>query len=158
MPLVDVVYDLHSDDAILWLLTFRDPVSGQELRAVSNLEDVVSNGRTFTAFPFEVTLPPDAGDGRPQSLKIQFPNVGRELMEMVRAYSPDQPPTVKLELVLGNSPNTVEKTIDFLQVISANYDALTISFELSMAPIFGRRTCFCRYDDDEFPGLHWSAR
>lgn len=158
MPLVNVVNQLHSDDPLLWLLTVRLPIitaNRTVLRAVSNLEDVVSRGETFSAFPFQVTLPPDDGQ-RIQNLIITFPNVGRELMQVVREYRPTQPPEVLLELVLGNNPNVVEKTIDLLTVQSASYDALAVTFTLSGNNSFSRATSAARYDQREFPGLFWA--
>ena len=158
MPLVDVINSISTTDALIWLLEFTDPVSGVKLRAASNNIGINSRGQYYDAFPFTVTLPPDSGDGRPQNVTVSFPNTGRELMRLVREYSPDQPPLVKIELVLASAPNVPEKTIDFLQVIGAQYDALTVTFQLSSTPIFGRKTLLNLYDDYEFPGLHWSLR
>ena len=134
-----------------------DPSSGVVLRAVSNLEAVVSRGQTYEAFPFEVKLPPDDGQ-RIQSLQITFPNVGRELGQLIREYAPDTPPQVKLELVLANSPGTVEKTIDFLRVNSVNYDTLAVTFTLNADLTFGRKTSLATYNGYEFPGLMWGLR
>lgn len=158
MPLVDVINSLHSEDALIWLLTFQDHSGGNVLRACNNNEPMTSRGMTFEAFPFSVKLPPDSGDGRPQNLTITFPNTGRELMRLLREYAPESPPQVKLELVLASAPSTVEKVIDFLQVSGADYDALAVNVQLTATPIFGRKTLMNLYDDDEFPGLHWSLR
>lgn len=157
MPLVDLVNDLHSDDALFWLLTFEDPNSNVTLRAVSNLEDVISRGNTYTAFPFDVTLPPDDGQ-RIQNLTLSFPNVGRELMEFVRNYSPETPPNVIVELVLFSDPDTVEKRIDFLQLGTITYDALVVNMQLTTNNIFARKTCYNTYDYANFPGLFFSLK
>ena len=157
MPLVTAINQLHGQDALLWLLTFSEPNSNVVYRAVSNLEDVVSRGQTFTAIPFEVTLPPDDGQ-RFQNLQISFANVGRELMQLIREYQPSTPPLVKLELVLSDAPDTVEKTIDFMRLESASYDALSITFTLSGSNIFQRKTCQATYDSWEFPGLSFALK
>lgn len=157
MPLATVVNDLHSDDALLWLLTFRDYTSGLVLRAVNNLEEVTSRTFRYQPFPFELTLPPDDGD-RFQTLSLTFPNAGRELMQLIRKYAPDQPPLVKIELVLANSLDTVEKTIDFLTMTNASYDALAVTITLAPANIFQRKTCQATYNSTEFPGLFFALR
>lgn len=157
MPLANVVSRLHSDVSFFWLLTFSDPTSNVELRAVSNLEDVTSRGNLYKAFPFEVTLPPDDGT-KPQNAQVRFPNVGRELMDLVRRYQPDQRPNVLLELVLSSSLDTVEKRIDFLTLADASYDALSITFTLAYSNIFERKTSGNTYDAYEWPGLFFALK
>ena len=155
MPLINVVSQQLSDTAYFWLLTFIDPNSNISLRAVNNLQDVQSRGEVYTAFPFGLVLPTDDG-AKIQNVTISFPNVGRELMRMVREYAPEYPPRIKIELVLSDSPDVVEKTIDFLTVANATYDNLTISFTLAPNGIFARKTCLATYNQAEFPAMFWA--
>lgn len=157
MPLATVVNTLHTDTALLWLLTVREPNNNIVLRAAANLEAVVSRGNTYEAFPFEVKLAPDDGQ-RIQGIQVTFPNVGRELMEVIREYSPETPPGVLLELVLSDAPDTVEKQVDFLRVGSVDYDTLTATFNLIGDLTFGRKTSLPTYSQYEFPALFWSQR
>ena len=57
MPLVNLVNEQHSDVAYFFLMTITDPESRTVINVVNNLEDVVSRGVTYSAFPFEVQLP-----------------------------------------------------------------------------------------------------
>jgi len=160
MAIANVVNTPMVRETFLWLLTFEDSQepANVTLRAVNNLEDVTSRGDVYTAFPFQLTLPPDDGQ-KPQSLKLVFSNVGRELMQLVREYAPGfNNPKVKLELVLASAPDTVEKLIDFMEVSSAEYDAKDITFTLSSSSIFARKTCTGTYNQVEFPSLFWSIR
>lgn len=157
MPIQDTVNQQSIDAAFLWLLTFRTHADDLVLRAVNNLENVTSRGRTYHAFPFEIKLPPDDGQ-KPQNVSISFPNAGRELMRMVREFGPELKPQVTLELVLSNNPDVVEKTIDFLAVGSVQYDALVVEFGLIPTNIFARTTCSARYSQAEFPGLFFALR
>lgn len=155
MPLVNVVNSLNVDEALLWLLTIEDHAGNQTLRAVNNLESVVSRGHTYEAFPFDLTLPPDDGQ-KPQNMQLTFANVGREAVDLVRRYQSDRPPTVKLELVLSSDPDVVEKSIDFMTVTTAEYDPVEIRFSLASNFIFNRKTCLARYTSEEFPGLFFA--
>lgn len=157
MPLARIVNTPQVNEALFWLLTFTDPDDGTVLRAVNNLEDVTSRGDVFTAFPFGVVLPPDDGQ-KIASLDLVFPNVGRELMQLVREYEPGLKPKVKMELVLSLDPDTVEKTVDFMEVADVNYDALDITFNLVSSSIFNRKTCTGTYNQSEFPGLFWGLK
>jgi len=157
MPLATIVNSPQITDALLWLLTFTDDDTNVVLRAVNNLEAVTSNGELFEPFPFELVLPPDDGK-KPQNLTVAFPNVGRELMTLVREYPPGVHPQVRFDLVLSSAPDTIEKTVDFMEVISVSYDAMAINFQLASSSIFARKTCSATYNQAEFPGLFWGLR
>jgi len=155
MPLASIVNSQQVQDALLWILEFTDHNGATVLRAVNNLEDVTSNGHLYTAFPFELTLPPDDGQ-RPQSLSLTFPNVSQDLVHLIREYAPGLNPSVKIQLILSSSPDTIEKTIDFLMVVNVTYDALTITFDLAPSSIFARKTMTATYNQAEFPGLFFA--
>ncbi len=147
------VNNQHQDYAFLWLMTIQD--ANTTLHVVNNLEDVTSNGQVFTAFPFEVTLPPDDG-GTPQSLKVTTVNASRDLIEIIRGTL--EPPTVRLDLITSNNPNLIHKTIDFMQVGGVEYDALTVGFDLVSSSAFARKTQQHVYNQAEFPGLFYALQ
>ncbi len=149
------VNNQHQEHAFLWLMTIRDAESNTTLRVVNNLEDVNSGGQVYTAFPFEVTLPPDDG-GTPQSLKVTTVNASRDLIEIIRGTL--EPPTVKLDLITSNNPNLIHKTIDFMQVGGVEYDALTVGFDLVSSSAFARKTQQATYNQAEFPGLFYALQ
>ncbi len=149
------VNNQHQEHAFLWLMTIRDAESNTTLRVVNNLEDVNSGGQVYTAFPFEVTLPPDDG-GTPQSLKVTTVNASRDLIEIIRGTL--EPPTVKLDLITSNNPNLIHKTIDFMQVGGVEYDALTVGFDLVSSSAFARKTQQHTYNQAEFPGLFYALQ
>ena len=149
------VNNQHQEHAFLWLMTIRDAETNTTLRVVNNLEDVTSNGQVYTAFPFEVTLPPDDG-GTPQSLKVTTVNASRDLIEIIRGTL--EPPTVRLDLITSNNPNLIHKTIDFMQVGGVEYDALTVGFDLVSSSAFARKTQQHTYNQAEFPGLFYALQ
>ena len=152
MAIDSVVNAQTTDVAFLWLLTVSDPSSNVVLRAVNNLQDVTSRGQVYTAFPFDLVLPPDTGD-RPQNLSLNVANVGRELTTVLRGQV--LPPQVKLELVTSQDLDTVEKALDFFTVRNAQYTAQQVSFTLSPSNIFARKTCTATYNSLEFPAMFW---
>lgn len=155
MPLINQINSMHGEVAYLFLLTITDPESSTALHVVNNLEPVVSNGIKYEAFPFEIVLPPDNG-AAPASVKVKTVNVGAELMEILRGTL--DPPKVKLELVLSDAPDVVEKTIDFMVLRSLEYDINSVSFDLTSSSIFARKTCTGIYSQNEFPGLLFSLQ
>ena len=154
------VNNQHQEHAFLWLMTIRDAETNTTLHVVNNLEDVTSTGvygraQLYTAFPFEVTLPPDDG-GTPQSLKVTTVNASRDLIEIIRGTL--EPPTVRLDLITSNNPDLIHKTIDFMQVGGVEYDALTVGFDLVSSSAFARKTQQATYNQAEFPGLFYALQ
>lgn len=145
----------HTDVAFLFLMTITEPSSGTVFRVVNNLEDVASNGETFAAFPFDITLPPDDG-GTPQSMKVTTFNASRDLIEILRGTI--EPPEVKVELITSNNPDDIHKRIDFLRVAGVEYDALNVSFNLVATSAFARQTQRHTYNQAEFPGLFYALQ
>ena len=146
---------MHGQVAYLFLMTITDPESNTVIHVVNNLEPVVSNGIKYEAFPFAIKLPPDTGTA-PAGIKVTTVNVGAELMQVLRGTL--DPPRVKLELVLSDAPDVVEKTIDFMVLRNLEYDIESVSFELTSSSIFARKTCTGIYSQNEFPGLLFSLQ
>ena len=155
MPLINHVNMMHGQVAYLFLMTITDPESSTVITVVNNLEPVESRGVKYEAFPFSITLPPDTGTA-PAGIKVTTVNVGAELMQILRGTL--DPPKVKLELVLSDAPDVVEKTIDFMVLRNLEYDIESVSFELTSSSIFARKTCTGIYSQNEFPGLLFSLQ
>lgn len=101
------------------------------LRVVNNLVDFVSNGNTYTAFPFQITLPEDADEGRPR-LRLVLDNVDRSIITAIRSIPPSTPPTVQVDLVLASQPNTVEVSFPNLTLRNVDYDVFVVEGDLAL--------------------------
>lgn len=138
-----------SEVAWLPLLTFTMP--GQPtLRVVSNSEDIVSRGQVFTATNFEITLPTDNGETFP-SVTLKIANVDGSLIAWIRGF--ETAPQMMLEIVTSANPNVVERAIDFLQLVSVDFDAFTISGKLRVKGALQNAFPGEQYDATSFPGL-----
>ena len=149
------VSENHSEEALLWLMTIESNELDTPLYLVNNNEEIISNGITYEPFPFEVGLPPDDG-GKPQNLTLKTYNLAPELMDVIR--QPIEPPTVRLDLVSTADLDFVEKSIGFLSVAAATYDALEVTFQLSAGGWAGRKTLNNIYNQAEFPALFFALQ
>ena len=77
-------------------------------------------------------------------------------MDLVRQTT--EPPQVKLELISTRDPDVVEKTIDFMALGGAEYDALNITFTLIANTFGARKTLQNKYSQAEFPGLFFALQ
>lgn len=150
MAITPAIYQTTTDEAFLWLLTITSPT--ETLRVVNNMEDVVSRGQTYTAYPFNISLPVEDGS-KALSLTLTIDNVDQLLIESIRGFL--EPPTMKLELVLSSDFDTVEKKIDFLRLSNVEYDQLQIRGQLKPNNVLGNSFPATSYDPAQFPALFY---
>lgn len=137
-------------DGFLVLLTIEHDDLAVPIRVVNNTEDVDSNGETYTAFPFEVSMPTDSDDGPPR-MHLVIDNISREIGEAIRTIT--SPATVSASAVRLADPDSVEATAPDFTLRNVTYDALTVQGDLELEDVsrepFPART----YSPAEFPGL-----
>lgn len=150
MALIPAVNQSQTNEAFLFLLTITTP--SEVIRVVNNMEDIVSRGETYTAYPFSLSLPADTGDKQP-NLQLVIDNTDQALVNAIRGFP--KAPSVKVELIVSGSPDIVEKSIDFLQVSSVSYDALSITIEMRPVNILARKFPAATYGSTEFPDLYF---
>ena len=149
------VSEQHSGDALFWLMTITSDQLPEPLYLVNNNEPVVSQRIPYEPFPFEVILPPDDG-GKPQNLVLKTYNLSSEFMDLIR--QPVEPPKVQIDLVSSKNPDFIEKSIGFLTVGGASYDALEVTFQLTAGGWAGRKSLNNIYNQAEFPALFFALQ
>lgn len=139
----------EGDDFLLLLTIDHDDIS-EPIRVVHNTEDVVSNGETYVAFPFTLTLPTDRDDSPPRA-QLVIDNVSREIGETIRTIS--TPPTVMIQVVQLADPDQVEMEIPSMVLRNVQFDAMTVTGDLELEDL-SREPFPARYfTPAEFPGL-----
>ena len=140
----------ETDEVFLLLLTLDHEDLAEPIRVVNNTEDVVSRSDTYIAYPFEIALP----DEDPESVArvtLRIDNVDREIVKSLRAIS--SPLSVGLEVVMAASPDTVEAGPFNMTLVSAEYDALTVTGDLAFEDVLNEPFPGASYVPSEYPGL-----
>lgn len=150
MALVPAVNNSSTTEAFFVLVTFTSPETGEVFRVVNNLQDVTSRGQVYTAYPFSISFPSDV-EGEQRRATITIDNISRDITRYVRESL--DPPDVKIELVMSSTPGTVEKTIDFLRLVSVEYDAFTVTGTLEPYDFMSLPAIDSIYAGTEFPDL-----
>ena len=150
MAITPAIYQTTTDEAFLWLLTIT--TSKENILLVNNMEDIVSRGQKYTAYPFDISLPVEDGS-KALALTLKIDNVDQVLIEAIRGFL--EPPVMKLELVLSSDFNTVEKKIDFLRLSNVEYDQLQIRGQLKPNNVLGNAFPASNYDPAQFPALFY---
>jgi hypothetical protein len=125
-----------SREAWLLLLEIRHPTLSTPIYVVNNNENIISNGVTYQAYPFEIELAIDDSEHLPE-VHLTFDNVERLLVEAIRAI--DQPPDITLRLVLSTQPNVVEMQIAGLTMRQVTWDAFTVTGTLLVDDLMSTR-------------------
>lgn len=138
-----------SSDVWLVLLTLSHATLATPIRLANNNEDVVSRGNTFIAFPFEVELPGEDPDQPPKAM-LRIDNVDRRVVQTIRSIV--APPTVTLEVILASAPDNVEVSFTNMTLRNAQYDASTVSGELTFDAIYTEPVSLTM-TPNRFPGM-----
>jgi hypothetical protein len=141
------LYAAQSDEVWLQLLTVEHSAIVTPIRIVANTENVVSRGDTYTAFPFEISIPATMAE----SVELVVDNVSRELIEEVRGI--DTPLTLTLEVVLASDPDTVEAGPFAFQSRTVEYDVQRMRFTLAYEPLLSEPFPAYTYTPLDYPGL-----
>ena len=144
------VHAQETDAVFLLLLTLDHEDLAGPIRVVNNTEDVTSRGDTYIAWPFEIALPDEDPDSVAR-VTLRIDNVDREIVKNLRAIS--SPLSVGLEVVMAASPDTVEAGPFNMTLVSAEYDALTVTGEIAFEDVLNEPFPGHGYVPSAYPGL-----
>lgn len=148
--LKQAVYAQETTQEFIVLITLSHPDLADPIRVNSSAVDVVSNGDTFIAYPFDVVLPDDVDD-RPPRAKLRIDNISREIILAIRTIS--SAPSVNIQIVMASSPNTIEAEFLDFKLSNITYDQLTVEGDLTLEEFIGEPYPARVFSPADFPGL-----
>ena len=140
----------ETGQAFIILLTIDHPDFTVPIRVSSDGVNTESRMDTFIAFPFDLRLPNDSEDSPPRA-KLVIDNVSREIILALRAIN--SPPTILMELVLSSNPDQVERDFPDFELAKVDYDAFTVSGDLTQEPFLNEPYPGDGFIPSKFPGL-----
>ena len=147
---IKALIDQNTDQVFLWLLTITHEATGETHRLVSNLDDVVSRGETYMAFPFEFVLPSDDGESLPE-IPIVINYVSDELVALLRKHADGV--VVLAEIILASAPDQPEYTIEDLVIKTVTYDAGQVTLTAKVEDLMSQRFPADDFLPRSFPGM-----
>jgi hypothetical protein len=148
--LVSEMYGQVSGNPFLSLFTLSHPNFAEDIYLVNNAEDIISRGITFSAFPVNISLPPDNNESA-REVQILFDNVSLELIDEFRSVT--TPIQMKLEMVLASTPNIVQYSLEELKLKAIQYNKTNITANLVMDDFLSSGVTSERYTPSNFPGI-----
>lgn len=119
----------QTDQVYLELLTLTHPSLVAPIYLVNNTESVTSGGHTFEPWPFQMQLPDDDGAQIPQ-VTLVADMVDQSVGLAIQALKYPMP-GAKYQVVLADTPDTVEAGPYKFDAISVTYDQGILSASLS---------------------------
>lgn len=150
LPALQGMLAQHTDAVFLELLTITHADLSSPIRIVNNTEEIVSDGNTFSPFPFQVTLPSDVEDAEPVA-RVTVSNVDQTVITALRSVS--SAPTFTLAVVLAESPSTYEYGPIDLELRDYQVTKQSIQMNLSLTNLAQEPYPSLSFDPVRFPGL-----
>lgn len=150
MSLATEVRQRVSADVILLLLTITHASLGDPVRIVRNDEDIVSNGETFYAFPFDFLFEA-RGEDASQQAAVDIPFFDPRLIGLMRESKVS--PELTLEIALASDPDTIEQSFEGMTLDGVEYDATRISGIVARPQLLTRVAPYLAFTLSNFPGI-----
>lgn len=136
----------------LTLVQIDHPELLQPLRFTKDTVETLSNGQIYIPFPFDFVHAADA-EGRLVSAKFVIDNTSQEVVAIMRSV--DTPPLLTVREVRASQPDLAEKEMSGMRLVSAEYDASSITCVVVASPLESERFPPLRFDR-RFPGVYAS--
>ena len=144
-------FNALSGDAALVLLEIHHSALSEPIRVVNNTEDIISNGETYIAMGFRVTLPDDM-EGKIPRATLAVDNIGRELTQWIETAAGAEGATVRLMQVMPSALNVIEWEIT-LELTNIKVDTWQVSGDLGFEDLMGKAACPMVYNKHTAPGI-----
>lgn len=142
------IFAQQSEDPFLTLVTLTGP--NFEYYLVNNTKDIVSNGRTFQAFPMKIRLPTDDGESA-RDFQIEFDNASLLLLVALRSVT--EPINCQIDMILASMPDVVQMSVTDLLIRSVSYDKNKISARIVLDNFLTVAVTSERYTPSAYPGM-----
>lgn len=143
-------YDQETKEVILVIVTIEHDDLAAPIRVVNNTEDITSGGDTYTAFPFDITLP-DAREDAPPRARLVIDNVSREITQAIRSIS--NAATVTLGVIQASNPDVVDPEWPFFKLTNVKWDVGQVSGDLTLEDFTSEPFPAGIFSPASFPGL-----
>jgi hypothetical protein len=142
---------VNDADGVIELLTITHAAFSGPAHIVNDTRDWVSNGTTFTAYPFRFTYPQDTSGEEPRSA-IEIDNVGRDLTAEFERLPPGAAVMATVQLVSRSAPDDVEWSWS-VPMVSISVTATVIRATLGVDLIMRQQAVRLRHDPITSPGI-----
>jgi len=141
-----------AEQSVILLQINQQDLTDGPICVCNDTQDLVSNGTTYIACGFNITLPSDPQAGDPQA-QLSIDNVTQLLMEWLEASNGAPGTTVTIMSVMRSAPNTVEWscTMNLINIVA---NAQTVTGNLAYNNLSQMSATNRTYSPQLAPGLY----
>lgn len=140
-----------SGEEPVYLAEITHPQLSVPIRIVRDNQDLVSNGNTYIALPFDVQLPDDVSGQLPEAA-IRFDNVGRELTQWIDQSQGGKGAQIRLMQVLRSDPDVIQYDAN-LDLLAVQQNGAYITGKLGYEDTLNLPLLAMSFRIDNTPGL-----
>lgn len=147
---VKTLTEASGNQAPVLLVEITHASLGTPIRLTQDVEDIISNGNTYTALGFYLELPSQPESGSAEA-RIVIDNVSKDVMYWLETTNGARDSRCKIMQISKSAPNTIEYSLDLIMTdIVAN--SRSISARLSYIDIYNKQCFPTVYDIRTAPG------
>lgn len=150
--IIEAMNAATTSEAFLVLLEISHSLFDTQ-RVVNNTQDIVSNGNTYSRFPFAMVAPPDSDEFQPRIQVIALDAIGELVTDMRAIAGSRERAQCVVTIIAASDPDTALAQWSEFEVINANYDAETLRFDLVVESFLSEPYPADTMNPADFPGL-----
>lgn len=150
--IVEAMNAATTDEAFLVLLELRHSAFTTQ-RVVNNTEDIVSNGDTYSKFPFSMVAPPDSDEFQPRIQVVALDVAGELVVDMRAIAGTRERAAATISIIVASDPDTILAQWSDFEVIGVEYNADALRFDLAVETFLSEPYPADTMGPAEFPGL-----
>jgi hypothetical protein len=144
------IFAQQTSKVFLSILTIDHSQLAQPIRVVNNRDNITSGGDLYQGYPFAFSLP-DEDEETLSKVELTITNVDRLLVESVRSIA--TPLSVVLEVILADTPDTIEVGPITFSMSQVQYDALKLTGTCNFQDLLNEPYPEGSYTPSNYPGL-----
>ena len=120
-------------------------------RFVNDRQDLISNGKTYVAAAFKLSLIDDKEKELPKA-QISFANIGKSLVDWIDRSAGGQGARIRILIIYRKRPDILEVDQE-CDLLNLSLDMVQINGTLAFDDMLGKPAVNIRYTTKEAPGL-----
>jgi hypothetical protein len=142
---------ISPEENILYALEINHKALATPIRVVNDTLDLISNGETYLACGFNISLLSDSEKELPKA-RISVTTIKNDLQHFIESSNGAQEATITIKLLRRSEPDTIEHELT-CDLLNLSVDYFTVTGTLGFDNILGRDAINVNYSSKESPGL-----
>lgn len=133
-----------------WEDDVRISTDPSQLLPIAQIRGTISNGKEYVFCPFDISLPGENDEGSGVA-RISIDAIDRRIIQLIRSASRNI--GITIQVVLESAPNAPQLTVTNFRLDKIEYDAMSVSAEISSGFLDNEPFPYQRFVKSKYPGM-----